>query len=436
MKFEHHTIPSPEETAIPRLGTPTIPSPLAKGLFVAGEDVVLVDIGRHGCSEEGGPRAAFELAGPREMLFFDPAKVKCGVVTCGGLCPGVNDVIRAIVMEAHHYYRVPSIMGFRYGLEGFIPEHGHDLMHLTPERVAPIHEFGGTILGTSRGPQRPGDIVDALERLNISVLFMVGGDGTMRAVERIVAEIGERGLRMAVVGIPKTIDNDIEFVAPSFGFDSAVDKAAEAIRCAHTEALGVHNGIGLVKLMGRDSGFIAAQSALALKEVNFVLVPEADFDLHGEKGFLEALRRRLAARGHAVIVVAEGAGQRHCAQTGRRDASGNVVLGDICGLLRKEIKTFFAERGTSITLKYIDPSYIIRSIPANSNDRVYCGFLGQNAVHAALSGRTGMIVSRWNGRYVHIPLHLVARKRKIIDTGSQYWRTVLESPGQPDVLKK
>jgi 6-phosphofructokinase 1 len=306
-------------------------------------------------------------------------------------------------------------------------------MELTPESVSDIHQFGGTMLGSSRGPQEPADIVDALERLNISMLFIIGGDGTMRAARKIQEEITARRGKISVIGVPKTIDNDISFVTKSFGFDTAVEKATEAIRCAHTEALGVLNGVGLVKVMGRESGFIAAQATLALKEVNYVLVPEYPFTLHGDHGLLPSLEKRLARRRHAVIVAAEGAGQHLLAASGKKDASGNPVLGDVASLLTSEITDYFKSKNLPLTLKYIDPSYIIRSVPANANDRVYCGFLGQHAVHAAMAGKTGMVVSKLFGRYVHLPFDLVTRKRKKLNVNSDYWRAVLESTGQHGV---
>lgn len=420
-------------TSIATLGPARIGSRLECALFVADKPGVLLAIANEeGESRtDGGTIYEFEPAGPRKSLYFDPSKTKCAVVTCGGLCPGINDVIRAIVMTAHHSYAVASVVGIRYGLQGFIPEYGHSVLELQPDKVASIHEFGGTVLSSSRGPQKPEEIVDALERMNVSVLFLIGGDGTMQATLKIQQEVARRGLKLSVIGIPKTIDNDINFVPRSFGFDTAVEKATEAIRCAHTEALGAPNGIGMVKLMGRESGFIAAQATLALKDVNFVLIPEDPFELHGPKGFLQALHDRLKRRSHAVVVVAEGAGQDLLAASSETDVSGNPVLRDICGLLRREIDTFFKSQNMEYTLKYIDPSYIIRSVPANANDRVYCGFLGQNAVHAAMAGKTGMVMSKLYGHYVHLPLHLVAGKRKKINTLSNYWQAVLQSTGQP-----
>jgi len=429
----------PSDTTIPVVGEAKIHNPIKFGRFVEDDEAVLVNISRRrvekGNRKKEPRRVFFEAAGPREKIYFDPSKTKCAVVTCGGLCPGLNDVIRAIVMTAHHEYKVPSVLGIQYGLAGFAPEHGYDVVEMTPSFVSRIHEFGGTVLGSSRGPQEPEAIVDALERMNVSILFMIGGDGTMRAASKVVAEIARRKLSISIIGLPKTIDNDINFASPSFGFDTSVETAAMAIKGAHVEATGAPWGIGLVKVMGRDAGFIAAQSALSCQEVNFVLIPEAPFDLHGENGFLAALDKRMKGQGHAVIVVAEGAGQELLADTGATDASGNVRLSDIAALLKKEILAHFKNQGIEPTLKYIDPSYIIRSVPANANDRIYCSFLGINAVHAGISGRTGMVVSRWNGRYVNIPIDLVTRCKKRIDPYSNYWRAVLESTGQPVTLK-
>jgi len=372
----------------------------------------------------------FEQAGARKKIYFNPSEVKAAIVTCGGLCPGLNDVIRAIVMELHHGYKVPSVLGIRFGLEGFIPKYEHEILKLTPSYVSEIHTFGGTILGTSRGPQSSEEIVDTLERLNINILFVLGGDGSMKAAHAIDKEIKKRKKVISVVGIPKTIDNDINFVSQSFGFETAVDTATHALACAHTEALGMPNGIGLVKLMGRESGFIAAHAALSLSIVNFVLIPETPFVLEGEGGFLPALEERLKQRKHAVIVVAEGAGQHLMPVTDKKDPSGNIALQDIGDFLQAEIKSYFKKQEMTIGIKYIDPSYIVRAVPANASDRVYCGFLGRYAVHAAMSGRTATVISRVLGQYVHLPFELVTARRRCIDIGSAYWRAALASTGQ------
>lgn len=414
------------------LGPAKIPSPLATCRFIEGKEKLTLPIPRELWDEAGkGPKEIVcEEAGPREKIYFDPPKTKCAIVTCGGLCPGINDVIRSLVMTCYHNYKVASVVGIRYGLQGLIPKYGHDLIELTPEVVSEIHEFGGTILGSSRGHQPVEEIVDSLERLNINILFMIGGDGTMKAAQAIYQEVKKRKLKISVIGVPKTIDNDIYLVSKTFGFDTAVEKATEAIRCAHTEAIGAPNGIGLVKLMGRESGFIAAQATLALKEVNFVLIPEVPFSLEGENGLLVHLEKRLKKRGHAVIVVAEGAGQELFKDLGT-DASGNKILGDICQIIKDKIKEYFTNKKIPYTLKYIDPSYIIRSIPANANDRVYCGFLGQHAVHAAMSGKTNMLVSKLQDRYIYLPISLVTQKRRKLNPDSNYWSAVISSTGQP-----
>lgn len=420
------------DTAIPHLGEAKISSPLPRYTLPADSYTHLFMDGEYlpNLYQKDPVPLKFETAGPRAKLYFDTSKAKCAIVTCGGLCPGLNDVIRAIVMEACHNYNVPAVLGIQYGLEGFIPKYGHDVIELTTQSVSDIHQFGGTMLGTSRGPQPPEEIVDALERLNISCLFMIGGDGTMKAVAKVVQEVKRRGLKIAVIGIPKTIDNDINFISQSFGFETAVFKATEAIQSAHTEALGAKNGIGLVKLMGRESGFIAAHATLALKEVNMVLIPEVEFKLEGPGGILPNLYQRLKERRHAVIVVAEGAGHHLLETTGKVDASGNPILGDIAALLRTEIKKYLDKQGLEHTIKYIDPSYIIRAVPANANDKVYCGLLGQSAVHAAMAGKTDMVVAKMMDRYVHLPLSLVIQGRRKLDIRSDYWRSVLESTGQ------
>ncbi|OAG28272.1 ATP-dependent 6-phosphofructokinase [Thermodesulfatator autotrophicus] len=389
------------------------------------------------CLEEQKLPPTAELAGPRPRIYFDPAKTRAAIVTCGGLCPGINDVIRSIVLTLYFSYGVKHIFGIKYGLQGFIPKYGHDVMYLTPEVVSNIHELGGTILGTSRGHQPIDEIVDALERLNVQVLFMIGGDGTFRAATLIKEEISRRHLKIAVVAVPKTIDNDIFLTSKTFGFDTAVEMACQAIRCAHTEAIAVPNGIGLVKVMGRYAGFIAAAATLARKEVNFCLIPEADFDIEPPNGLFPVLERRLESRKHAVIVVAEGAGQKYVRpDPPEYDASGNLKLGDIGKFLKDKIKEYFTKKGIEIYIRYIDPSYIIRSVPAIVDDRIYCGFLGQYAVHAAMAGKTGLMVSYLNDRYIHIPLTAAVKKRKQVDLKSRFWQSVIESTGQPPLKNK
>jgi len=429
------------DTAIPTLGPPRVPSPIKRGekgelrrSFVNDTDKVVMDVDLNHINkmiQEEQSLPAFEMAGPRENLYFDPSKLRCGIVTCGGLCPGLNDIIRAIVLELFYGYGVKNISGFKYGLQGFIPKYMHDIMDLTPETVANIHEMGGSILGSSRGPQPIDEIVDSIERMNIGILFMVGGDGTLMAATKIADAITERGLKISVIGIPKTIDNDIYLVSRSFGFDTAVDVATQAIRSAHNESAAYPNGIGLIKLMGRYSGFIAATATLAQQDVNFVLIPEVDFDLKGPNGLLAALEKRLNQRGHAVIVAAEGAGQKFFEKiTTDRDESGNIRLKDIGLFLKDAIISYFHTKDIDVSLKYIDPSYMIRSLPANANDNVFCSFLGRDAVHAGMAGKTKLLLGRWNNHFVHIPMSASAGKRKKIDPREKLWLGVLGATGQ------
>ncbi len=433
---------TPIGTDIPKLGETKIPSPgqnRAKGgsnniSFVTDDELVLIDVDAHSLMQQvqnGQTPASFERAGPRSNIFFDPSKLRCALVTCGGLCPGLNDIIRSIVLELHWGYGVRCIYGIRYGLQGFVPKYGHNVIDLTPDEVSNIHERGGSVLGSSRGPQDVDEIVDCLERMNVGILFMIGGDGTLMAATRIAAAIQQRNLKISVVGVPKTIDNDIYLVSRSFGFETAVDVATRAITSAHNEAAGYPNGIGLLKLMGRHSGFIAATATLAQQDVNFVLIPEVDFDLDGPNGLLSAIEKRLADRGHAVIVAAEGAGQKFFDdEKTERDASGNIKLKDIGLYLKEAIISYFEAKNTGITIKYIDPSYMIRSLPANANDRVFCNFLGRNAVHAGMAGKTNLLIGNWNNFFVHVPMQTVAGKRKQINPRGTLWRSTLEATGQ------
>jgi 6-phosphofructokinase 1 len=420
-----------QDFAIKTLGPCTVQSPLKGIVFSDTEETILY---HHDFDtiktylDKGLDPPSFEPAGPREKIFFDPANLSCGIVTCGGLCPGINDVIRSIVLSLHYHYGVKNIYGFQYGYQGLVPEYGHEVLHLSPKVVNPISEMGGTILASSRGNQDPVLMVDTLEKMKIGILFCIGGDGTQRGALAISKEATKRGLELSVIGIPKTIDNDISFVQKTFGFETAVAETKRATYSAHVEATGAPNGVGLVKLMGRDSGFIAAYSVLVDSQVNFCLIPEVPFALDV---FLDALEKRLAARNHAVIVVAEGAGQDLFESTGQRDASGNVKFVDIGLYLRDHIKKHFKNKGTEVNLKYIDPSYIIRSQAANPHDSAFCLLMGHSAVHAGMAGRTEMIVGYWNNLFTHVPIALSVSERKKIDPQGWIWNSVLASTGQP-----
>lgn len=435
-----------DEFLVDCLGKCTIKSPLklstvkGDGIFdfVRDEDRVIYNNSLVAVKEQcvlGAEPMSFERAGPKGHLYFEPAKTRVAIVTCGGLCPGLNNVIRGIVNHIWEQYGVNKIYGIKYGYSGFVPDYNFPYVELTPDVVDDIHKAGGTMLGSSRGNQSVETIVDTLERLNINILFTIGGDGTQRGAHAIAEEISKRKLKISVAGIPKTIDNDINFIERSFGFETAFSIAQVVIQNAHYEAKGAYNGIAVVKLMGRDSGFIAANAALACPDVNFVLIPEMDFDLYGEKGFLTVLKQRLQEKQHAVIVVAEGAGQSFFEDSVDIDASGNKKYEDIGLYIRDKISEEFNASNFPHTIKYIDPSYILRSTPANANDSKFCFQLAQNAVHAAMAGRTDFVVGFWQNAFTLLPISLATGQRKKVNVEGQLWWSVLEATGQPISMK-
>ena len=418
---------------IPVLGTARYPSPLKR--WVNDSERVPATIVRT-VDVRPQDELLFESAGARKHLFFDPAKTRAGIVTCGGLCPGLNDVIRSLFFELHHAYGVKEVLGFRWGYGGLDPDAAEPLA-LTHEVVDGIHLQAGTILGTSRGPVDIGRAVENLIRRDIRILFTVGGDGTQRGAKALFEEAKKRGYALSVVGIPKTIDNDIPFVARSFGFLTAVEEATKVLQRAHTEARSVQNGIALVKLMGRHAGFLTAEATVASQDVNFTLIPEVPFRLEGEGGFLASLEKRLVKREHALIAVAEGAGQEVLGNTGEeRDASGNVRLSDIGLFLRETIEKTFKARKISMAMRYFDPSYSIRSSPSNAEDSVLCDSFARHAVHAAMAGKTGLVIGFLHDRFIHVPIDLLATAReKRIDPDSEDWSAVLSVTGQPHLFE-
>ncbi len=417
--------------SIKSLGEAKIKSPIVQNDYTEDKDTVIFDI----ASVSDNPER-LEMAGPREKIYFNPTHVHAAIATCGGICPGLNNVIRAIVRCLWYRYGVRRITGVPYGYQGLVSTSTFPFIELTPALVDEIQEKGGTILGSARGAgERTEEIVDTLERMNINMLFTVGGDGTLRGALAIAKEVEKRGLKIAVVGIPKTIDNDLAYIQTSFGFDTAVSLAVPVIRGAHVEARNAINGVGLVKVMGRASGFIAAHAALAQSDVNYCLIPECPFDLDGPKGLLENLKKRLESRGHAVILVAEGAGQDLMPQTGMKDASGNVRFSDIGLFLQAKINEYFKSINMTVNVKYMDPSYIIRSAEADSYDSIYCARLGANAVHAAMAGKTELLVSMINNCFVHMPIREATSKRNYVIPDSPLWRDVLENTRQPASMK-
>lgn len=434
-----------EIAEISTLGPCRIESPLSRRAHSEGEEPRYVSDGARVLYEDmqdamletmasSRPMPGFELAGARQQIYFDPTKLRVGIVTCGGLCPGLNNVIAGLVQELKALYGVKHITGFRNGYQGFIADYSHDTVDLGSIDVQPMRSQGGTVLGSSRGNQDPVKIVDCLEREGIGVLFVIGGDGTMRGAQAIADEVRGRGLKIAVVCIPKTIDNDIPFIDQSFGFQTAFAEAAHAIRAGYVEATAAPNGISLIKLMGRYSGFIASYAALADTSADVVLIPEVPFAIDGPGGLLEYLDTCLTRRGHVVVVIAEGAGQEHVETDASTDASGNKALGDIGGLLRRRVRAHFDGIGKEITLRYIDPSYAIRTVAANAYDSVYCIQLAQAAVHAAMAGKTEVVVGRFRRRFVHLPIPLLVSRTSNVDPEGDLWWSVLENTGQPYVF--
>lgn len=416
---------------MPSLGEPRFPTPhrrtVKDGLLVPDRII------RDEANPDAVPRAWFELAGPRARLFHDPAETRAGIVTCGGLCPGLNDVIRSVFLELRYGYGIGEVIGFRGGYQGLDPANGLEPIVLTQEIVATIHQQGGTMLGTSRGPVDIGRAVDALIVRRINVLFTIGGDGTQRGGNALFAEASRRGHALSVVGIPKTIDNDVAFVARSFGFLTAVEEAAHVLDRAHTEARSVQNCVALVKLMGRHAGFIALGATVASQDVNVTLIPEVPFALEGPRGLLAHLERRVRDRGHALVVVAEGAGQDLLARASTgRDASGNVKLADIGPFLRERFEAHFAAAGVPLVMRYIDPSYLVRSSAANAADSILCDQFARHAVHAAMAGRTGVVVGYLHDQFVHVPIDLLTSRTKRVEPDGLAWSAVLAATGQPE----
>ena len=430
---------SPVSFPIESLGEATLPSPIQRDEefgFVADGDMIAFDPHLRTLGdwcEKGRRPPGFELAGPRSKIFFDPRQTRAAIVTCGGLCPGINAVIRSIVLQLWYRYSCQDVIGIRYGYGGLGAD-GEAPITLTPDTVADIHLTGGTFLGSSRGAPTPAEIVDHLVRLKVNLLFPIGGDGTMRGATAIWQEVKRRGLKIAIVGVPKTIDNDIHFVRRSFGFETAVAVATQAVHSAHTEAVGAPYGIGLVKLMGRNAGYIAANASLATGQANFCLIPEVPFGLDGPTGLLNLVEQRVRQRRHAVIVVAEGAGQYFFPPSATKDASGNPKLGDIGLFLKGRIEDHFRTINFPLTLKYIDPSYLIRSAPANPTDQLLCLRLAQSAVHAAMAGKTGLLIGYWHGQMTHVPTTALGLNKQAINPKGELWFNVLETTGQPAVI--
>ncbi|GAB2275831.1 ATP-dependent 6-phosphofructokinase 3 [Dionaea muscipula] len=420
-------------------GLPTYPNPLqdnpaysvVKQYFVHEDDTVPQKIVVHRDSPRGNH---FRRAGPRQRVCFQSDDVHACIVTCGGLCPGLNTVIREIVCSLYKMYGVSKVLGIEGGYKGF---YSRNTIPLTPKVVNDIHKRGGTIIGTSRGGHDTGKIVDSIQDRGINQVYIIGGDGTQKGAAVIYEEIRRRGLKVIVAGIPKTIDNDIPVIDRSFGFDTAVEEAQRAINAAHVEAESMENGIGIVKLMGRYSGFIAMYATLASRDVDCCLIPESPFYLEGKGGLFEFMEETLMENGHMVIVIAEGAGQELLTEDRRdeKDASGNRLLKDVGLWISHKIKEYFVTGCKwTINLKYIDPTYMIRAIPSNASDNVYCTLLAQSAVHGAMAGYTGFTSGLVNGRQTYIPFYRIIERQNKVVTTDRMWARLLSSTNQPSFM--
>lgn len=420
----------PQDLVVDMLGKPEIDSPVRLTSYIGEEERFLFDLNPENLIQQVSAQqelCTIERGGPRKKIFFDPHKTRAAIVTCGGLCPGINNVIRSVTLELLYQYKIISVIGYRFGYKG-MADPSIQPMELNSETTNGIGELGGSILASSRGPQEVDKMIDRLLADSIDILFVIGGDGSLKGALALQEGIARRNLKIGVVGIPKTIDNDLNFISKSFGFQTAYSKAVESIRAAHTESLGTPNGIGIVKVMGRHSGAIAAHATISSQIVNFCLIPEFSFEL---KDLMEALVKRLEKRSHAVIVIAEGVAQETINKENKRDASGNLILTDSGIWLKGEIAKYLSAAGIEHNIKYIDPSYIIRAIPASPNDALFCSMVGQYAVHAAMSGRTAVVIGQWNHYFGTIPIRLVVGSQKLVNINGTIWRSVLESTGQP-----
>ncbi|KAJ0017980.1 hypothetical protein Pint_09649 [Pistacia integerrima] len=410
------------------------------GFYITHTDIILRQIAHDlsGTFSPPSPPLAYLRAGPRKQIFYDPKTTRAAIVTCGGLCPGMNTVIRELVVGLWELYGVRQIYGIQAGYRGF---YSREPVELSPKMVHKWHKRGGTVLETSRGGFDLNKIVDAIQHHGFNQVYIIGGDGTMRGAVKIFNEIQQRKLHVGVVGIPKTVDNDVGIIDRSFGFQTAVEMAQQAISAAHVEAESAVNGIGLVKLMGRSTGHIALHATLSSRDVDCCLIPETEFYLEGKGGLFEFLENRLKENGHAVLVVAEGAGQdmipRTDAQKEERDESGNLVFLDVGSWMKSELKKWWDRDHPDelFTVKYIDPTYMIRAVPANATDNLYCTLLAHSSIHGVMAGYTGFVCGPINGNYAYIPLEEVAQAKHEVDTRDHKWAWVRSVTNQPDFGK-
>ena len=363
----------------------------------------------------------FVRAGPRKEIAWDPIHTKVAIVTCGGLCPGLNTVIRELYITLHHKYGVKFVYGVKNGYKGFYSD---NLVRLDDDIIRDIHHKGGSILGTSRGGTDVKKIVDSIAHRGISHLYAIGGNGTQKGLFEINKEIKKRGLCVSVVGIPKTIDNDLCIIDKSFGFDTSVQEAQRAIQAAKVEIEAFNNAVGIVKVMGRNSGFIAMYSSLASKDVDCCLIPEIPFDIEYDHGVLHYIKECLHKKDKILIVVSEGAGQHYINDPVNKNLNDFGIW--LCEVVRSNVP--------NVCIKYIDPTYTIRAITPNASDSIYCTILAQSAVHGAFCGYTNFIVGPVNGKHAYIPLQMAIHETNTVSEDDRMWFRLISANGQPSFV--
>jgi 6-phosphofructokinase 1 len=327
-----------------------------------------------------------------------------GILTGGGDCPGLNAVIRAVVRRGGQLGH--SVLGIKQGWAGLIEG---DASPLTDYSVSGILPKGGTILGTSRtNPFRSDESIQRLEenwrKFGLDGIIAVGGDDTLG----VASKLTDRGF--GVIGVPKTIDNDIGATEATFGFDTACQIVCEAIDRLHTTAEAHHRAM-VVEVMGRHAGWIATVGGLA-GGADCILIPERPFDMEEVCEIL--LRRKERGRNFSIVVVAEGVkpkeGSEFVTQDSRVDEFGHVRLGGISNVIASEI-----ERRTGIETRVTILGHIQRGGTPTAFDRVLATRFGLKAVELAEEGKWGMMAALQCGQIVPVPLVEALREKKQVD---------------------
>ncbi|MFN8151240.1 MAG: 6-phosphofructokinase [Solirubrobacterales bacterium] len=330
---------------------------------------------------------------------------RIGILTGGGDCPGLNAVIRAAVrkgVKAHDN----EFFGFQYGWAGVLAGEGRPLDVNATRGILPR---GGTILGTSRtnpfnedGPGVEG-VLAGMEQAGVEMLIPIGGEDTLG----VAGKLAEAGV--PVVGVPKTIDNDLAGTDFTFGFQTAVQIATDAIDRLHTTAES-HNRVIVVEVMGRHAGWIAAYSGMA-GGADAILVPERPFDIDE---LCERLRRRhVEGSRFSIVVVSEGAHPKDeglIASTGELDAFGHERLGGIAFALEGEI-----EKRTGYETRMTILGHVQRGGTPNAYDRVLGTRFGVAAIDAIARGETGTMVALRGSEVVTVPLEEALAEPKLLD---------------------